>query len=415
MKKVLVSIVLLGSCYCEADDFGIVRSGDRIESVAGFKFGSAPETNGTTDVAFKLDKPFRGFTMLHLGYHSNCLHTVTFIGRHKELLKDPVDVMVEAREDLENLGFEDWKVDFGPGLLRIKAYEWYGPSNLISIFVAKPVASPSPVIAVTFVDKSVKEYVGDLEIRHKAGRKGRVLKYATHNLREIRGIGFGKPYYFYCSLPRDHGLYSVQIQYPGCVVEGEDEVSMAEATKVPPKPTKGSLERARKDREFICKAMREFGDIKTNDLFNGFYELRQYLFKMGDIEYECYTGQKCYEVWDDFEYEWEKSEAEDPVVADLKKRREKLLNAINKWLLKEHGRKNRQSLVWVINGTRDSFPRPPEIAKLEKEIEEVEKGIGRARGPNDKRVALLFEYYKMTGEDLLKKIDEYLKKPVEEK
>ena len=132
---------------------------------------------------------------------------------------------------------------------------------------------------------------------------------------------------------------------------------------------------------------------------------------MGDIEYERYTGQKCYEVREDFEYEWGESEAADPVVANLKKRREELLNVVNKWLLKEHGRKDRQSLFWVIEGKSDSFPRPPEIAKLEKEMEEVEKEIGKARGPNDKRAALLSEYYKMTGEGLLKKIDEYLKNP----
>ena len=188
-----------------------------------------------------------------------------------------------------------------------------------------------------------------------------------------------------------------------------DDIPVTIVPKATPKPTKGSLERARKDREFISKAMREFGDIKSKDLFNGFYELRQYLFKVGRIEYERYTGQKCSEVREDFEYEWEKSEAANPVVAALKKRREELLNAVNKWMLKEHGRKDRQSLFWVVEGKSDSFPRPPEIAKLEKEMKEVEEEIGKFRGPNDRRKALLYEYYKTAGEDLLKKIDEYIK------
>ena len=184
---------------------------------------------------------------------------------------------------------------------------------------------------------------------------------------------------------------------------------MAKATKAPLKPTKDVLERAQKDRGFIRWAMWKFGDIKAKDLFHGYNEMCQYLFKMGDIEYERYTGQKCYEVWEDFEYEWGQLEAADPVVAALKKRREELLNAVNKWLLKEHGRKDRQSLVWVIKGESDSLPRPPEIAKLETEMKEVEKEIGKVRGPNDRRKDLLLEYYKMAGEDLLKKIDEYIK------
>ena len=198
-----------GSCHCEG--YNVVTNGGRIESVAGFKFGSAPETNGVTDVILNLDKPMRDFfTMIHLGYCSNRLHTVTFIGRNKRAFEDPVDTMVGAREELEKIGFEDWKVDLHLGFPRINAYEWYGPSNSISIFVAKPSDSFGSVIAVTFIDKSVKEYVGEVEIRHKTGRKGRDLKYATHNLREIRGIGFGRPRYFYCTLSRDLGFYSVQ-------------------------------------------------------------------------------------------------------------------------------------------------------------------------------------------------------------
>lgn len=55
----VLSIVLLGNCHGETNDFDIVRSGDRIESVAGFKFGSAPQTNGTTNVILKLDEPIR--------------------------------------------------------------------------------------------------------------------------------------------------------------------------------------------------------------------------------------------------------------------------------------------------------------------------------------------------------------------
>ena len=407
-KRVLPG-VKYGSCHCEG--YNIVTNGDRIESVAGFKFGSSPETNGVTDVVLKLDKPMRDFfTMIHLGYCSNRLHTVTFVGRSEEVLEDPVETMVRAREELEKVGFEDWKVDFHFGFPRINAYEWHGPLNSIGIFVARPVEFLGPkVIAVTFVDKSVKEYVGEVEIRHTTGRKGRDLKYATHNLREIRGIGFGKPYYFYCLLPGDLGFYSIQTRYPGYEAVNWDDIPVTIVAKDAQKQTKDGLERARKDRDFISKAMREFGDIKSKDLFNGFYELRQYLFKVERIEYERYTGQKCSEVREDFEYEWEKLETADPVVANLKKRREELLNAVNKWLLKEHGRRDRQSLFWVVEGKSDSFPRPPEIARLEKEKKEVEEEIGKVRGPNDRRKDLLCEYYKMVGEDLLKKIDEYIK------
>ncbi len=60
-------------------DFEVVRRGEAIESVAGFKFGSEPPVRGQKDVCMRLDPPVRDFTHIHLGFVSDKLHTVTFL------------------------------------------------------------------------------------------------------------------------------------------------------------------------------------------------------------------------------------------------------------------------------------------------------------------------------------------------
>lgn len=207
------SIVLLCYFHCEADDFGLIRSGDRIESVAGFKFGSAPSTNGTTDVIFKLDKPLRNFTMVHLGYHRGQLHSVSFLG---VLPRDEVRA-ASARERtvLEGLGFHNWETNgwimcYGNEETVLERATWFGFSNCIDIGVLEKNFWCSDnksmeVFAVVFVDQEVKEHLGEIEEKIE-------WHPATCFLRQVRGLSlrednalvFEDKYYFRCSLSEEY-------------------------------------------------------------------------------------------------------------------------------------------------------------------------------------------------------------------
>ena len=207
------SIVLLCYFHCEADDFGLIRSGDRIESVAGFKFGSAPSTNGTTDVIFKLDKPLRNFTMVHLGYHRGQLHSVSFLG---VLPRDEVRA-ASARERivLEGLGFHNWETNgwemcYGNEETVLERATWFGFSNCIDIGVLEKNYwsfdnKSKEVFAVVFLDQKVKEHLGKVEEKIEGYSSEKTV---TCFLRQVRGLpsletiacGFEDKYYFRCSL-----------------------------------------------------------------------------------------------------------------------------------------------------------------------------------------------------------------------
>ena len=221
--------IVRASCiHCE--DYGIVWKNETIESVAGFKFGSAPKTNGTTDVILKLDKPLRDFTMIHLGYYREQLHSVSFLG---VLPRDKVSAAcARERTVLGELGFHNWETNswlstcFGNEETVMERAAWFGFSNCIDIGILEKNYWVSDnkskeVLAVVFVDKKVKEHLGEVEEKiggHSTGKtvtcllrqvRGlslqevfglSFLEALDFSLRETYALGTEAKYYFTCSL-----------------------------------------------------------------------------------------------------------------------------------------------------------------------------------------------------------------------
>ena len=200
MSLLASRLALSKSIHCE--DYGVIRNGDRIESVAGFKFGSAPTVRGTSDVILKLDKPLRDFTMVHLGYYLNRLHTVSFMGFSKE----KIAALEKEQEILEKKGFRTWQrhnvifdipIDNGKSLKSSSyadRFTWFGASSCIDIVYAKSQFYWHPeLLTVVFMDQNVKQRLDDVNNKKP---------YCPHligcicNLREIRGLGRLAKYYF---------------------------------------------------------------------------------------------------------------------------------------------------------------------------------------------------------------------------
>lgn len=214
MTIALACQIIQASCI-RCDDYGIVLKNDTIESVAGFKFGSAPETNGTTDVVHKLAKPFRNFTMIHLGYHRGQLHSVSFLG---ELPRDKVSAASACeRTVLEELGFHNWETNgwvicYGQQETVLERACWFGFSNCIDIGVLEKSSwstdsKSKEVFAVVFVDQKVQKHLGRVEEEMERGKT--VICF----LRQVRGLpsreaivrGFeDDDYYFRCSFSEEY-------------------------------------------------------------------------------------------------------------------------------------------------------------------------------------------------------------------
>lgn len=150
----------------------------------------------------KLDKPLRDFTMVHLGYYLNRLHTVSFMGFSKE----KIAALEKEQEILEKKGFRTWQrhnvifdipIDNGESLKSSSyadRFTWFGASSCIDIVYAKSQFYWHPeLLTVVFMDQNVKQRLDDVNNKKP---------YCPHfigcicNLREIRGLGRLAKYYF---------------------------------------------------------------------------------------------------------------------------------------------------------------------------------------------------------------------------
>lgn len=206
MSLLASRLALSKSIHCE--DYDVIRNGDRIESVAGFKFGSAPTVRGTSDVILKLDKPLRDFTMVHLGYYLNRLHTVAFMGFPKP--KKSIDALEKEQAILEKKGFCTWQkhnvifdipIDNGKSLKSSSyadRFTWFGASSCIDIVYAKSQFYWHPkLLTVVFMDQNVKQRLDDVNNSSSKKLNGYYcLSDDIRNSREIRGLGRLAKYYF---------------------------------------------------------------------------------------------------------------------------------------------------------------------------------------------------------------------------
>lgn len=192
------------SIHCE--DYDVIQNDDRIESVAGFNFGSAPTVKGTTDVILKLDKPLRDFTMVHLGYYLNRLHTVSFMGFSKE----GIVALEKEQEILAKKGFCTWQrhnvtldipINNGKSLKSCSytdRFTWFGASSCIDIVYAKSQFYWHPeLLTVVFMDQNVNRSLNDVNDSPKKKQHRFYNPFVNiRNLREIRGLGRLAEYYF---------------------------------------------------------------------------------------------------------------------------------------------------------------------------------------------------------------------------
>ena len=230
----LIALSLLSGCNLSRSvyddyDFDIVRRGEAIVSVAGFKFGSKPPFKGQTDIYMRLDPPVRDFTHIHLGFASNKLHTVTFLtdfprytvdDRYEPAFARELDILRSVCES----GWETNTVGFFAGdnsLVGLVGFQWntkesgvfiFGPMRENKVGWCPP---PPDAMAVCFVDWSVKRSVGDVvgadpwpEQRRKFSScfladAGQGIFYIAVSLRRIGGLGI-EPIYFHFFKSQDY-------------------------------------------------------------------------------------------------------------------------------------------------------------------------------------------------------------------
>lgn len=258
--------VVQASCiHCE--DYGIVWKNGVIESAAGFKFGSAPAEDGRTDVVLELDKPLRHFTMLHLGYYSNRLHTVSFMGFPGKEMQ--IEAPEKELEILKKQGFCGWQGDDERIDVPVnngkdhKSYSlsgrftWFGVSNCIDIVYAeraKSILFQKELLTVVFIDRNVKRHLGDVDDSPKKEPYYFLSDYYPHyvvcDLREICGTGRLSEYYFQCPMTKAEQM-DAEVILTRC---SEDDIGVLIL------PTARPVDKAIYDRQGVESVIREVQD-----------------------------------------------------------------------------------------------------------------------------------------------------------
>ena len=171
----------------------------------------------------------------------------------------------------------------------------------------------------------------------------------------------------------------------------------------------GERERAVFDKAFLFGASQNFSAIHDKSLYERYRRMDGITFEMaGGLQSDQYIGRSSVEIREAFEADWKKAGFVDPELARQEKRLEELEKPFYHWLF-EKIRKESDRPGVRIPLEDDEIPRPPEIAKIEKEINELKEKISVIRGPGDGREAVLEKCRKLLFDDLPPKIDEYIK------
>lgn len=115
-----------------------------------------------------------------------------------------------------------------------------------------------------------------------------------------------------------------------------------------------------------------------------------------------------YEIVESFDKEWKEAKAMDPEIAVLEKKRSDLRDVVYEWESKQY-RSGMTTKGVTIRPELDKMQRPPDIAKAEKEVKALEEKISEVRIKGDRRAAVLEKYHRLLADELLNKINEYIK------
>ena len=187
-----------------------------------------------------------------------------------------------------------------------------------------------------------------------------------------------------------------------------DPGSDAEERKPLGKVGKARLE-AEQDKARLEAALKEYAAQKELNLYDRKIHVWRLVFGAANqIDISRYLGRDPYEIVISFAKEWEEAEAMDPEIAVLEKKRSDLRDVVYEWESKQYDRAIMTKGV-TIHPEVDKMQRPPDIAKAEKELKELEGKISEVRIEGDKRAAVLEKYYRILADELLNKINEYIK------
>ena len=178
-------------------------------------------------------------------------------------------------------------------------------------------------------------------------------------------------------------------------------------------PQLGEAEKARleaeQDKTRLEAALKEYAAQKDLNLYNR--EIHVWRLVHGaasQIDINRYLGRDPYEIAKAFDKEWEEAEAMDPEIAILEKKMSALRGVVYEWESKQYDKKIKTKGV-TIHPEVDKMQRPPDIAKAEKRIKALEEKISEVRVKGDRRAAVLEKYHRLLADELLNKIDEYIK------
>lgn len=163
------------------------------------------------------------------------------------------------------------------------------------------------------------------------------------------------------------------------------------------------------DKAFLVGASQNFSAIHDKSLYERYRRMDGITFEMaGGLQSDQYIGRSSVEIREAFEADWKKAGSVDPELARQEKRLDELEKPFYHWLFEEI-RKEADRPGVRIPLEDDEIPRPPEIAKIERKINELKEKISVIRGPGDGREAVLEKYRKLLFDDLPPKIDEFIK------
>ena len=185
------------------------------------------------------------------------------------------------------------------------------------------------------------------------------------------------------------------------------------------RPPLGEAEKARleaeQDKTRLEAALKEYAAQKDLNLYNR--EIHVWRLVHGtasQIDINRYLGRDPYEIAESFDKEWEEAEAMDPEIAILEKKLSALRGVVYEWESKQYDKKIKTKGV-TIHPEVDKMQRPPDVAKAEKRIKALEEKISEVRVKGDRRAAVLEKYHRLLADELLNKIDEYIKNPLKKK
>ena len=222
--------------------------------------------------------------------------------------------------------------------------------------------------------------------------------------------------YYAMSIPRTFtvnrpfivAIYDLKTQLVLFAGVTNDPGSDAEERKPLGKVGKARLE-AEQDKARLEAALKEYAAQKGLNLYNR--EIHVWRLVHGatsQIEIKRYLGRDPYEIVESFEKEWKEAKAMDPEIAILEEKMFALSHVVYEWESKQY-RSGMTTQGVTIRPELDKMQRPPDIAKAEKEVKALEEEISEVRIKGDRRAAVLEKYHRLLADELLNKINEYIK------